>query len=289
MNNDYYVYIYYRLDINEPFYVGKGHNDRWRWLYHRNEHFMNIINKHPVVVVIEKDNLTEIEAFYWEEEIIKQLVFEYGFSIDIPGNRDRNHYCHLVNCTWGGEGVSGLNSTERRTYEEVENWKKNISKSLKGKNPLKNKNEAELLEIRQKMSNAKIGVYNGEKHPMYGKHHSEETKKKISKNRRGKCKGKDNHLYGISRTGKDGIASKPVICLTTKRIFWSAQEGANYYGIKSSGNITTCCKGYKIENGKRHNCKYAGKLKDGRKLVWRYLTWKHNKKYRIKINKQQIK
>lgn len=26
-NNKYYVYIYYRLDTNEPFYVGKGHGD----------------------------------------------------------------------------------------------------------------------------------------------------------------------------------------------------------------------------------------------------------------------
>lgn len=28
--------------------------------------------------------------------------------------------------------------------------------------------------------------------------------------------------------------------------------------------------------------KHAGRLKDGTRLVWRYLIWKHNKRYRIK-------
>ena len=30
--NKYYVYIYWRLDINEPFYIGKGKNNRWKVL-----------------------------------------------------------------------------------------------------------------------------------------------------------------------------------------------------------------------------------------------------------------
>lgn len=58
MNKDYYVYIYYRLDTNEPFYVGKGKGDRWRrtdkTTRGHNKHFMNIINKIPIAVVIEK-------------------------------------------------------------------------------------------------------------------------------------------------------------------------------------------------------------------------------------------
>ena len=36
----------------------------------------------------------------------------------------------------------------------------------------------------------------GEKHPMYGKHHSEETKKKLREARKGKHLGKDNPFYG---------------------------------------------------------------------------------------------
>jgi hypothetical protein len=42
-------------------------------------------------------------------------------------------------------------------------------------------------ETKEKMSIAKKGKMNGEKGPFYGKHHSEETKKKISQSHRGKC------------------------------------------------------------------------------------------------------
>ena len=85
--NNYYVYIYYRLDTNEPFYVGKGKDDRWKVIKRENTHFNNIVNKYPVAVEIIKDNLTEEESFYWEEEIIRQLVFEYGYSINIKNNK----------------------------------------------------------------------------------------------------------------------------------------------------------------------------------------------------------
>lgn len=83
---DYYIYIYYRLDTNEPFYIGKGRKGRWKRLNRENTHFNNIVNKHDVAVEIIKYNLTEEEAFYWEEEIIRILVFEYGYSIEIINN-----------------------------------------------------------------------------------------------------------------------------------------------------------------------------------------------------------
>lgn len=39
-------------------------------------------------------------------------------------------------------------------------------------------------------------MFSGEKNPFYGKHHSDETKKKISKNRKGKCAGENHPFYG---------------------------------------------------------------------------------------------
>lgn len=80
---------------------------------------------------------------------------------------------------------------------------------------------------------------------------------------------KGNPMYG--KYGKNNPTSKSVICITTKRIFFSINDGANYYRLKG-GNITNCCQGKK---------KSAGKL-NGKKLVWRYLVWKHDKIYRIK-------
>ena len=125
-------------------------------------------------------------------------------------------------------------------------------------------------ETRKKMSE----VRKGEKAPMYGKYHSEETKSKISESLKGKHhseetkrkmgesrKGENNGMYGVHRYGKDSPSSKTVICLTTRRIFYSAKEGAEYYNMTGS-NVTQCCRGKQ---------KSAGKLSDGTKLVWRYI------------------
>ena len=256
--NDYYVYIYYRLDTNEPFYVGKGHKNRWKIIDNRSKHFTNIINKHPVAVEIIKNNLTENEAFYWEEKIIKILVFEYGYSIDMPNNHSKEKGRHLVNKTWGGEGAS-------RNWDERE--RKRRSKMFKGEN-----------------------------NPNYGKHHSEETRQKISDNLKGKMKGEKNPFYGRQHTeetknktrGKNNYGAKAVICITTNVIFDTAKEGGDYYNC-SPGTIGDCCKN-KIYN----KCKVlsAGKLEDGTPLVWMYLEdyeKANENEIQEKIKKAQIK
>ena len=247
--NDYYVYIYWRLDINEPFYVGKGHNNRWKQLKRiHNKHFMNIVNKYPVACEITKDNLTESEAFYWEEFIINKLVFEYGFSIDIPNNKSVEKGYHLVNCTWGGEGTSGMNPYEMVNEEKREEWKRKISKASK---------EAwEDEELRKRVCESR----KGENHPMYGKHHTEESKKKMSEVK------KDKYI------GKNNPRARSVICITTCKIFFTAKDGANFYNIRRE-SVKDCC-------GNRQ--KSAGKLSDGTKLIWMYLDDFLNKcKYTI--------
>ena len=72
--------------------------------------------------------------------------------------------------------------------------------------------------------------------------------------------------------GRNNWKTMPVMCLNTKRIFVTIDEGAKFYNIKSKTNITKCCKGER---------KYCGKLEDGTELVWRYVKWNHNKKYKI--------
>ncbi len=205
--NDYYVYIYYRLDTNEPFYIGKGKDDRWKYIWDRNKHFNNIINKYPIAVEIVKDNLTEEQALGIECWLIHELVFEYGYSIDIKNSRSSEKGCHLVNQTWGGEGVSGANLGKKKSKAHKEKMSKNHSKYWKGK------------------------------------------------------------------PSKEQPNAKSVICLTTKKIFYSMIDGANYYKC-GRRHISECC------NGNRKSC---GKY-NGQKLVWRKLNYKHNKIYRISDN-----
>lgn len=171
MKKDFYIYLYWRLDINEPFYVGKGTGDRCNRLNKRSDNFKKIMKKYPIAVEIIKDNLTEEEAFYWEEKIIDTMVFEYGYSINIKGNRSKEQSLHLVNSTWGGEGASGSNPFDSMTDETKEKW----IEAHKGLQPMLGKHHTE--ESKKKISKA----IKGEKNPFYGKHHTKEVKDRLMK------------------------------------------------------------------------------------------------------------
>lgn len=74
----------------------------------------------------------------------------------------------------------------------------------------------------------------GDNNPMLNKHHTTETKQKISK----------IMIEKESAKGKNNPRAKSVICLTTKRIFYTAKEAGEYYKITNS-DILKCCKKYK--------------------------------------------
>lgn len=71
-------------------------------------------------------------------------------------------------------------------------------------------------------------------------------------------------------SGKDNYQATTIICVTTGRIFYTIKEGAEYYNCYH-GEISYCCRGYRIKNGKKIKILSAGKLPDGTPLVWRYL------------------
>ena len=110
-----------------------------------------------------------------------------------------------------------------------------------------NKTEEEMKEIKEKISKSNKISQN-----------RPETKALHSKN------GK---RYWLNLTNEEKIKqirkhSKPVICITTNKIFYSAKESSKYYGVNNS-DITKCCRGYRVKS--------AGKLPDGTKLVWMFL------------------
>ena len=134
------------------------------------------------------------------------------------------------------------------------------------------------IDINKRIEKVK-SLNKGKNHWAYGKH---PTKESIEK-RRILCVGKKrSEEFKESIRGKNNPNSKSVICLTTKKIFYSAKEAGKYYNIDNS-SICKCCKGFiKTKKGKMQRIYYCGKLSDGTKLIWRFLIWNHNRTYRIK-------
>lgn len=292
--NNYYVYIYWRLDTNEPFYVGMGHGNRWKRISNRSNHFERIINKYPVVVEIISNNLTEEEAHGIECWLINELVFEYGYSIDIPNNRSNIKNNHLVNMTWGGEGCSGINPFENKTEEEMKEIKRKMSIANSGRKL----SESHIKQISERMigennpyskkviciTTGKIfdtidegakyyncdgssiskccksdwktcGVFNNEKLIwMYLEEYKLKTDEEI-KRRIDESKKNKLHYKNCEHP-----RSTKIICLNTNEIFNAIKEGAKKYNINET-NIVQCL---------IKKTKTAGKI-NGEPLVWMYL------------------
>jgi len=91
------------------------------------------------------------------------------------------------NLTKGGDGAFG--------YKHTQEWKDGLSERVKGeKHPLFGKHHSQ--ETRAKMSEVRIGKYVGVNSPNYGLQRSQETRDKISKARIGKYTGENNPFYG---------------------------------------------------------------------------------------------
>ena len=91
---------------------------------------------------------------------------------------------------------------------------------------------------------------------MYGKKHSEETKKKMSQNHRD-VKKENNPFYGDRRfAGKNHPNAKTVVCIETNTIYDTVTEAERQTGVPRS-NIAKQIKGLIGHAGGYH---------------WRYLT-----------------
>ena len=120
------------------------------------------------------------------------------------------------------------------TYKENSNNEKTLEK-FKGENHhFFGKHHTE--ETKKKMSE----VQKGENNPMYGKHHTEETKKKMSEAQ----KGEKGSMYG--RTGEKHPKSKSVVQIdqTTNEVVkvWGSTREAERIGGFCHNAISECCK-----------------------------------------------
>lgn len=173
----FYVYVHRRLPDNLPFYVGKGCGDRAWKFNERNKFWVNVKNKHGVIVEIVFDNLDENTAFQCEKDTILEFSY-FGYP--------------LTNLTEGGEGVSG--------YVRDDEWRRKIRESRRNSEKwreghrraaLKNTGRKQSSEERKKRADA-----------MRGKKFSPEACANMSKARRSSEKVAE-HLSQIGEKQSD--------------------------------------------------------------------------------------
>lgn len=170
------IYMIQNL-INGKIYIGQGvdierrwghHKSELRGNYHGNEHLQHAWNKDgednfefTIICECDENQLNTMEEYY---------IFEL-MSYDDEVGYNKNY--------GGGSG---------RPNEES---RKKLSEALKI--------AMSRPEVRKKMSENHAD-FKGENHPMYGKHHSEETRKKLSEYNKGKYVGENNGMYGKHHT-----------------------------------------------------------------------------------------
>lgn len=268
-----YTYGIYSFDY-EPFYVGKGKGKRMYYHSVKNKESsknnikfgilkkINESSRKPIYLKI-KENLYEDESF----ELEKKLIDLIGLRIDNKGP--------LSNMTYGGEGVSGYkhnDKTKKLLSEKAkgriisEAQRKAISNANKGRIFSKesrkkiskaNKGRVKSIETRNKISKGnkgkKISIelreyyskkFKGEGNPFYGKKHTDQTKKKISKAN----KGNTPHNIGI----------KPVY-----------QYDKDWNLIKKWDNLKDVCE--KTGYPKSNICRSIKKLNKCMGYYWRYI------------------
>ena len=163
---------------------------------------------------------------------------------------------------YGRTGLSGENNPqfgispkERMSPEKYEQWYEKHKKYWEN-SPIKDKhiwadrphpNLGKSLseETRKKISESRLGKYVGENAGFYGKHHTDETKAKMSK----------------IRSSPSWWICRRIYCIEFSEFFWSAKAAFDKYKFDPS-NIVKCCKG-KRKSYKKHPV-------TGEKLHWLY-------------------
>lgn len=192
MSKSYYIYIYY--DQNDiPFYIGKGTSNRFYIQTHldkRQPYLCNKILKVGIdnVKVWKSGPLSEEDAFYAEQYYI--MLYGRKNDKDFVGGT-------LCNLTDGGDGQSKSEETKRKISEtrfknkcgtgqrsEItkqrmrEAWKQRTPMSIETREKIRawHKGRKLSLEHKTKIGKSVTGIKNG----FFGRHHTEETRQRIS-------------------------------------------------------------------------------------------------------------
>ena len=196
--------------VNDKWYVGQSQDIPRRWRQEKAGLRNGAIHRKGNNQHISSDWLSYGEnSFEW-------VILEHC-STDVLNEREmywisvKNSYRNGYNQTLGGDGHRG----HHRIVSQ--HTKEKISKSLKGK-------------------------FKGEKHPMYGRHHTTES---CDKNREAH-KGVKSSLYG-----KPAFNRRQIICIETNTCYDCIKDASAIFNINKS-NISQVCQGKRKTAGGYH-------------------------------------
>ena len=205
----YYIYVY--LDIRkignysygdynfeaEPFYVGKGKNDRYvshlkycfkydNYFYRKLRKIKRETKKDPIIIKV-KENISEKDAFIFEKDLIRKI--------------GRKGIGPLTNFTDGGDGISGFKHSQKTKLKIRESHiGLKHTNETKRKMKLSAKNKPSISdETRKKISDSKKGKKLSEEtkekiRMQKGWKHSEESRKKMSNSQKGRKHSKETKI-----------------------------------------------------------------------------------------------
>lgn len=209
--------VYIHTAPNNKRYVGISQNYIKRWKngigYKKNKHFYSAIEKYGwdnIKHEIVAEGLSLAEAEQMEIELIKKYQSnnrEFGYNKAEGGKVNRGYKLSELTRKRLSESHKGhLSATkgiklspERK--EKAINTLKKYRETHKGNMPKPMQGRHHSEETKQKMSEAHKGLLVGEKHPWYGKKFSDEHRQKISQALTGKVVS-DEHRKHLSEALK---------------------------------------------------------------------------------------
>jgi len=163
--NNYYIYLHINILTGEPFYVGKGKNNRAFSKKSRNQWWFHIVNKYGYDILFLEENLNKSESYIKEK-----------YWIDRIGRKDLNKG-PLVNLTDGGEGSLNYKHNEE-SIKKIMSYVNN--RDYSGDNNPNFNNKWSVEKRNSQKEKFKYRDYTGNNNPFYGKEHSDEFKKSVS-------------------------------------------------------------------------------------------------------------
>ena len=233
--------------VNNKKYIGQAYDINNRWRKHKcdlnnknhyNDHLQKAWDKYGennfnfyILEYCEIKNLDEKENYYID--FYNVVNRKYGYNNKSGGQNGGSKYSE--------ESRKKMSESQKKICEDEERI------SLLRENSLKTWSNEEYRKSRS-----------GENHPLYGKHHSEETRQKISNANKGKSKPprSQEHCEALSKSHKGKISSNrnntPVRCIELDIIFDDAITAGKELNLKHPNHVIDVCMGRRKTCGGYH-------------------------------------